>query len=87
MQSHLIQIALLYAVLKECRALTEANRTNRALMTEIQVRLEETFAISQEQKVSFFLVHNSAHVDRLTHSTIYASLSETCYSIPTAYCT
>jgi hypothetical protein len=56
MQADLIQIALLYTILKECRALTEANRTNRALMSEIQVRLEETFVITQEQKVSFWLI-------------------------------
>ena len=53
MQSNLIQVALLYAILKECRGLAEANRTNRGLMSEIQARLEDTFTISQEQKVSF----------------------------------
>jgi hypothetical protein len=59
-QSHLIQIALLYAILKVCHTLTETNHTNRVLMSEIQVRLEETFIVSQEQKVSF-LVHDLAH--------------------------
>lgn len=56
MQSDLIQIALLYAILKECRALAEAHRTNRALMSEIQVRLEETFTVSHEQRVSFWFM-------------------------------
>lgn len=64
MQSNLIQVALLYAILKECRGLAEANRINRGLMSEIQVRLEDTFTISQEQKVS--LVHNLAF-NQLTH--------------------
>ena len=53
MQSHLIQVALLYSILKECRTLAEASRSSRSLMAEIQVRLEETFTISQEQKVSY----------------------------------
>jgi hypothetical protein len=56
MQADLIQIALLYTILKEGHTLTEANRTNCALMSEIQVRLEETFVITQEQKVSFWLI-------------------------------
>ena len=52
MQSNIIQVALLYAILKECCGLAEANRTSRALMSEIQIRLKDTFAISGEQKVS-----------------------------------
>jgi hypothetical protein len=53
-QSHLIQIGLLYSILKECRALAEASRANRVMMSEIQGRLEETFSVSQEQRVSLW---------------------------------
>ena len=53
MQSHLIQVASLYLILKECRILAEANHSSCSLMAEIQVCLEETFTISQEQKVSY----------------------------------
>ena len=56
MQSHPIQVALLYSILKESRSLVEASRSSRSLMAEIQVWLEETFIISQEQKVSFWFV-------------------------------
>ena len=56
MQSHLIQVALLYSILKESRSLVEASRSSHSLMAEIQVWLEETFIISQEQKVSFWFV-------------------------------
>ena len=56
MQSHLIQVALLYSILKESHALAEGSRSSRSLMAEIQVRLEETFVISQEQKVSFWFL-------------------------------
>lgn len=64
MQSDLIQVALLYAILKECRGLAETNRMNRGLMCEIQARLEDNFDFSQEQKVS--LDHNLAYSQR-TH--------------------
>jgi hypothetical protein len=55
MQSNLIQVALLYSILKECRGLVETNRTSRALMVEIQARLEDTFTITQEQRVSWMV--------------------------------
>jgi hypothetical protein len=50
MQSNLIQVALLYVILKECCGLAEANHTNCGLMSEIQVCLKDTFTVSQEQK-------------------------------------
>ena len=46
MQSNLIQVVLLYSILKECHGLVEVNRTNHALMVEIQARLEDTFTRS-----------------------------------------
>jgi hypothetical protein len=35
MQSNLIQVILLYSILKECCGLVQANRTSHALMAEI----------------------------------------------------
>lgn len=52
MQSNIIQVTLLYVILKECCGLAEANHTSHVLMSEIQIHLKDTFAISGEQKVS-----------------------------------
>ena len=56
MHSNLIQVALLYSILKECRGQAEANRTHCALMTEIQACLEVTFTITKEQRVSLYCI-------------------------------
>ena len=52
MQLSIYQIGLLYAILKECRAISESCQADRALMADIHSCLEESFALTQEQRVS-----------------------------------
>jgi hypothetical protein len=74
MQSNLIQVALLYMILKECCGLAEANRTNHTPMSEIQARLKDTFTISQEQKVS--LDYNLAYSQLTQQNNIHLIAGE-----------
>ena len=60
LQLQIYQTALLFAVLKECRALADSIRTDRAMMADLHIRLEETFNLTQEQRVHFLL---SFHTD------------------------
>lgn len=54
MQLSIYQTGLMYAILKECRTILESCRADRALMADIHTRLEESFALTQEQKVSVY---------------------------------
>ena len=51
MQLSIYQTGLMYVILKECRAISEACCADRALMSDIHTYLEELFALTQEQKV------------------------------------
>jgi hypothetical protein len=51
LQFYVYQTGLLYAILKECRTIAESCRADRAMMADIHNRLEESFALTQEQKV------------------------------------
>ena len=55
LQLAIFQIGLLYALLKESRGSLESELANRAILSEIRTRLEETFSLTQEQKVLFNL--------------------------------
>lgn len=43
----------MYAILKECRAISQTCHKDHALMSDIYIRLEDTFELTQEQKVPF----------------------------------
>jgi hypothetical protein len=51
MQLSIYQTGLMYAILKECRTISESCRADRAIMSDIHTRLEESFVLTQEQKV------------------------------------
>jgi hypothetical protein len=51
MQLAIYQTGLMYAILKECRALSESREAERAIMSDIRIRLEESFTLTTEQKV------------------------------------
>lgn len=51
LQLSVYQTGLMYAILKESRAIADSCRADRAMMADIHTRLEETFALTQEQKV------------------------------------
>lgn len=53
MQMSIYQTGLMYAILKECRAISESCRADRAIMSDIHTRLEDSFVLSQEQKVCY----------------------------------
>jgi hypothetical protein len=60
MQLAIYQIGLMYAILKECRALSEFRQADRAIMSDVCIRLDQSFALSSEQKVWFnlyFIIH------------------------------
>ncbi|KAH9009159.1 hypothetical protein EDB84DRAFT_1571438 [Lactarius hengduanensis] len=57
------QTGLMYAILKECRAISEACRSDRAIMSDVHTRLEETFAFTPEQKVNIRLVSGELLLD------------------------
>jgi hypothetical protein len=59
MQLSIYQTGLLYAILKECRAVSETCKADRALMADIHARLEESFALTQEQRVTLILISSS----------------------------
>ncbi len=54
MQLSIYQTGLMYAILKECRAISESCHADRAIMSDIHTRLEESFALMQEQKVYLY---------------------------------
>jgi hypothetical protein len=54
MQLSVYQTGLLYAILKECRAISESCQADRMIMSDIHTRLEDSFALTQEQKVRHF---------------------------------
>lgn len=54
MQLTIYQTGLMYAILKECRSISESCRADRVLMSDIHSRLEGTFELTQEQKVSLY---------------------------------
>ena len=51
MQLAIYQTGLMYAILKECRSISESCHTDRAIMAEVHARLEDSFTLTQEQKV------------------------------------
>ena len=51
MQLAIYQTGLMYAILKECRALSESCKAEQAIMSDIRIRLEESFTLTTEQKV------------------------------------
>ena len=51
MQLSVYEVGLLYAILKECCAFADSCRADRALMSDIHTRLEESYALTNEQKV------------------------------------
>lgn len=52
LQLSIYQTGLMYAILKECRTIMETCRADRAIMADIHSRLEDSFALTHEQKVS-----------------------------------
>jgi hypothetical protein len=56
MQTNIFQVGLLYAILKECRSITEALRALRAMTSDLHTRLEETFTLTVEHKVSYLFI-------------------------------
>ncbi|KAH9167787.1 hypothetical protein EDB89DRAFT_2074537 [Lactarius sanguifluus] len=63
MQLSVYQTGLMYAILKECRAISEACRSDRAIMSDVHARLEETFTFTPEQKVNIRLVSGELLLD------------------------
>jgi hypothetical protein len=63
LQLSVYQTGLMYAILKESCAIADSCLADRALMADIHSCLEETFALTQEQKVcshlSYFYLHNN----------------------------
>lgn len=59
MQLSVYQVGLMYAILKECRAIAESCRADRVMMSDIHTRLEESFALTSEQRVCGFSFHFS----------------------------
>jgi hypothetical protein len=59
MQLSIYHTGLLYAILKECRTVSETFKADRALMADIHARLEESFALTQEQRVTLILISSS----------------------------
>jgi hypothetical protein len=51
MQLSIYQTGLMYAILKECRAISESSRADREVMADIHARLDHAFVLTQEQKV------------------------------------
>jgi hypothetical protein len=51
LQLSIYQTGLMYAILKECRAIADSCHADRVMMAEIHTRLEETFMLTPEQKV------------------------------------
>lgn len=51
LQLSIYQTGLMYAILKECRAILETCHADRAIMSDIHARLEDSFALTHEQKV------------------------------------
>ena len=43
----------MYAILKECRTIAETCRADRAIMSDIHSRLEDSFTLTHEQKVRY----------------------------------
>ncbi|KAI9436625.1 hypothetical protein H4582DRAFT_2078250 [Lactarius indigo] len=63
MQLYIYQTALLFAVLKECRALANTSRNDRAMMADLHIRLEGTFTLSPEQRTNIRLVSGELLLD------------------------
>ncbi|KAH9083756.1 hypothetical protein EDB83DRAFT_2309676 [Lactarius deliciosus] len=63
MQLAVYQTGLMYAILKECRAISEACRSDCAIMSDVHTHLEETFAFTPEQKVNIHLVSGELLLD------------------------
>ncbi|KAH8983088.1 hypothetical protein EDB86DRAFT_2834093 [Lactarius hatsudake] len=63
MQLAVYQTGLMYAILKECRAISKACRSDRAIMSDVHTRLEETFTFTPEQKVNICLVSGELLLD------------------------
>ncbi|KAF8259780.1 hypothetical protein EI94DRAFT_1812783 [Lactarius quietus] len=63
MQSNLIQVSLLYSILKESRNLIELCRANCSLMAEVQSRLNDTFTITSEQRLNIHHVAGELMLD------------------------
>lgn len=83
LQLAIYQTGLMYAILKESRAIADSCRADRAMMADIHTRLEETFALTAEQRVclQFFFLFTimTAIISRQT----FVLLLESCSSIPT----
>lgn len=56
MQITVYQIGVMYAILKECRLLAETRQSDRAIMSDVYLRLEESFSLTQEQKVYLIFI-------------------------------
>jgi hypothetical protein len=52
MQTNIFQVGLLFAILKECRANAEAIQALRTMTSDLHARLEESFTLTMEHKVS-----------------------------------
>lgn len=67
LQLSIYQTGLMYAILKECRAISESCRADRAIMSDIHTRLEDSFALTHEQKVGFhsYIFTRAVYADHL----------------------
>ncbi|KAH8979353.1 hypothetical protein EDB92DRAFT_1821066 [Lactarius akahatsu] len=63
MQLTVYQTGLMYAILKECRAISKACHSDRTIMSDVHTRLEETFMFTPEQKVNIHLVSGELLLD------------------------
>ena len=82
LQLSIYQTGLMYAILKESRAIADSCRADRAMMADIHTRLEETFVLTAEQRVCLqvaFLLLMTTTFSRQT----FVLLPVSCSSTPT----
>jgi len=65
MQLTIYQTGLMYAILKECRVISESRQADQALMSDIHIQFEASFEIIAEQKVLFYYLFLYLYADCL----------------------
>lgn len=79
MATRLFLLASIFQVLRELHTAVESNNAIKSLLTDLQIRLDDTFALTNDQKVHHIYLSIFRHLQSYLQSNIRIIAADTLY--------